>query len=167
MLAAIDTKILYFINKGLSCRALDILMPIATFIGSGEFIFTLAVVIALVFRKKEKALGALLTLAGLTVSYYTVTAIKDLVEKPRPCLSLSDINVFIAEKGFSFPSGHATVAFMAAFILSRYFKNSFWIFLLASLVAVSRVYLGAHYPVDVIAGSFIGLALGYGLSELV
>ena len=167
MLAAIDMKILYFINKGLSCRALDILMPIVTFLGSGEFMFTLAVVIALVFRKKEKALGGLLTLAGLTVSYYVVTAIKDLVEKPRPFVSLTDINVFIAEKGFSFPSGHATVAFMAAFILSRYFKNSFWIFLLASLVAVSRVYLGAHYPVDVIAGSFIGLALGYGLSELV
>jgi len=167
MLAAIDTKIFYFINKGLSCGALDAVMPLVTFLGSGEFIFTLALLLALVFRKKEKAKGAVLVLAGLTASYYVTSVIKDFVGKPRPFLSLTDINVFIAEKGFSFPSGHATAAFMAAFILSRYFKNTLWMFILASLVAVSRVYLGAHYPIDVIAGSCIGLALGYIFSKLV
>jgi len=167
MLAAIDTKIFYFINKGLSCRALDAVMPLVTFLGSGEFIFALAILLAIVFRKKEKAKGAVLMLAGLTVSYYVVTAIKDLVGRPRPFLNLTDINVFIAEKGSSFPSGHATLAFMAAFILSRYFKNTSWLLIPASLVALSRVYLGAHYPIDVIVGSCIGLAVGYILSKLV
>lgn len=166
MLAAVDTKIFYLINKGLSCRALDNVMPFVTLLGSGEFIFALAILLILIFRKKDKTIGGILILAGLTVSYYATSVIKDLVRRPRPFMSLADVNSLAAGKGFSFPSGHATIAFMAAFILSRYFKKPFWLFLLASLVAVSRVYLGVHYPIDVVAGSCLGLVLGYVLSIL-
>ena len=83
MLTALDTKMFYLINKGLSCRALDIAMPLLTFLGSGEFVFTLAILLALVFRRKEKAKAALLMLAGLTASYYVVSAVKDLVLSTR------------------------------------------------------------------------------------
>ena len=165
MLAALDTKVFYMINKGLSCKVLDNVMPVVTFLGSGEFIFVLAVLIILVFRKNEKAICGILMLAGLTVSYYVTDVIKELVARPRPFMSLADINNLAPEKGFSFPSGHAAVAFMAAFILARYFKKPVLLFLLASLVAVSRVYLGAHYPLDAIAGSCLGLVLGYILSH--
>ena len=165
MLGALDTKVFYFVNKGLSCRVLDNVMPIVTFLGSGEFIFALAILLLLVFRKKDKAIGGILILAGLTVSYYATSVIKNLAGRPRPFIGLADVNCMVAEQGFSFPSGHATAAFMAAFILARYFKRPFWLFFLASLVAVSRVYLGVHYPIDVIAGSCLGLALGYVLSK--
>ena len=78
---------------------------------------------------------------------------------------LSDVRV-LEECGnsFSFPSGHAAKAFLAATILSGFFvRRKKLFFTLAALVAFSRIYLGVHYPSDVLAGFALGtfwLALG-------
>ncbi|KKS47973.1 hypothetical protein A3J20_00900 [Candidatus Gottesmanbacteria bacterium RIFCSPLOWO2_02_FULL_42_29] len=62
---------------------------------------------------------------------------------------------------FSFPSGHAALAFTGAYIMSQARKRWSWLFyVLAFLVAVSRLYLGKHYPSDIIAGSLLGLLIG-------
>ncbi|OGG01569.1 hypothetical protein A2Z33_00105 [Candidatus Gottesmanbacteria bacterium RBG_16_52_11] len=63
---------------------------------------------------------------------------------------------------YAFPSGHATVAFAMAMVLSDAepgFRGGFY--LLAFGIAFSRVYLGVHYPLDVIAGSLLGTAIGW------
>jgi len=60
----------------------------------------------------------------------------------------------------SFPSGHAATAFMAAFVLSRGKRTAPAWYVLASLVAFSRVYVRLHHASDVIAGAALGLALG-------
>ena len=63
---------------------------------------------------------------------------------------------------FSFPSGHAALAFAGAYIMSQSRKRWTWLFfILAFLVAVSRLYLGKHYPSDIIGGSIIGLLIGF------
>ncbi len=58
----------------------------------------------------------------------------------------------------SFPSGHTTTAFAMFFMLGHFFKRQRLFFAIALLVGFSRIYLGQHFPVDVLAGSFIGIA---------
>lgn len=62
----------------------------------------------------------------------------------------------------SFPSGHTTISFALAFVLSKKFPSFKMLFYtVAALVAASRVYLGSHYPSDVYGGALVGLAVGY------
>lgn len=158
----IDINIFYFINNTCANPIFDILMPIVSEIGSGEAIFILSF-LPLLLAKKDKKRSAVLLWAGLSVTYYTVYFFKDAVARPRPFMQLPDVRLFIAEKQFSFPSGHATQAFMAATVASGYFRVGVFYFISAALVAISRVYMGVHYFSDVLAGATIGILVGYGL----
>lgn len=89
---------------------------------------------------------------------------KMVVQRDRPAETLS--NVILrgnsAAHGLSFPSGHAMVIFAIATLVAPYFK-SWWKVLpwaLAAAVCLSRLYLGAHFPLDVIAGAGLGLFMG-------
>ena len=62
----------------------------------------------------------------------------------------------------SFPSGHATVAFACATAIALAVPRLRWpVYLLAALIAFSRVYVGVHYPLDVLAGALLGVGLGF------
>ena len=161
MLENIDKAIFYSINHGLSNSSFNFVMPMISETGSGPLLFAAAFIL-LFFKKRElKALGLIL-LAGLAISYYMVSGLKVLIARPRPFLVLPDVFLLARNNGMSFPSGHATTAFMAATILTAYFRKYAVIFyLFASAVAVSRVYIGVHYPSDVLAGAVIGIMIGY------
>jgi undecaprenyl-diphosphatase len=74
---------------------------------------------------------------------------------------LEHINLLVScGTGKSFPSSHAANNFFAAFILSFFYKKNPWVFYTtASLIAISRVVVGVHYPFDVIGGAIIGTAI--------
>ena len=143
---------------------LDIVMVYITFLGNGQTIVVLAAVAigtALLARRYAAAALILLSLLGSSLSF---TVIKLLVARPRPVLEAARI----IQGGLSFPSGHAAVsaAFYGtvAYLLARSAKHDaakivvgLGAALLAFLIGLSRIYLGVHYPSDVVAGWIAGL----------
>ncbi|MGH7175721.1 MAG: phosphatase PAP2 family protein [Minisyncoccia bacterium] len=134
---------------------------VATALGSPTTIGALALVLALYFALKHRRLVVpfVVTMAGAFASF---EFLKDIVARARPEAALA----LYAPPLYSFPSGHAVMSVVfygfAAYALARtYPRLGGWIYLAATLltllIGLSRVYLGVHYPSDVIAGWLLGL----------
>jgi undecaprenyl-diphosphatase len=89
-------------------------------------------------------------------------ALKPLIARPRPSLALDGVRALVGRKSsWSMPSNHAANTAAAAVLIARRWPRWMWPAALATLlVGYSRVYVGAHYPSDVLAGWAIGVALG-------
>lgn len=159
----IDSKIVLLVNRDWSNPFFDTIMPHISRLGSGEFLFLVAVILIAARSRKDKGRLGILLSAGLGAAYYVVSLVKYLVGRPRPFMMLSDVNLLSGiDKGFSFPSNHTAMAFMAATILSAFFGR-FWavFYALAFAVGFSRIYIGAHFFSDVAAGAVIGSFIGF------
>ena len=128
-------------------------------------IITWVLLVAFIFYRKQWKLESFLMLGNLTLAGLLIVTFKNIYQRPRP-----EILHLVEEKGFSFPSGHSlAVTIMVGtliVILSQRIKNTVWrkiIQILLSLyivsVLVSRIYLGVHYPSDVIASLCVGLGV--------
>ncbi len=160
MLADIETSIFYFFNRACHNPLLDFLMPVLTEMGSGEFLFVLALCMLLSRRSRVKVSSVIL-MAGVTFSYNTVKVLKHLIARPRPHAVLTDVTMLLKTGDFAFPSGHTTMAFMAAFVLTKCFGRWYIFYTIATVVAISRIYCGAHFPLDVASGACLGMFIGY------
>jgi undecaprenyl-diphosphatase len=140
----------------------DVLAQFFSGIGQwGVIWFIIAVV--LFFREEERDHWFFLptTLAiglGIVVSELFL---KWIIARPRPTEAIGAI-IRTFPGNYSFPSTHATIAWAMAFVLSREEpKFTFWFYLLATLISLSRIYLGVHYPTDVFGGALLGLGIGW------
>ncbi|MFC1570250.1 phosphatase PAP2 family protein [Candidatus Omnitrophota bacterium] len=163
MLTDIERAIFHFFNETSNSVILDYAMPVITELGSGILLFAVAIIMLVLNKRRMRASGILL-LAGITSSHYVVRIIKNLVARPRPFIVLPEVNTVFTIGGFSFPSGHASMAFMGAFILTKCFGKGYIFFPIAAVVALSRVYLGLHYFSDAAIGSIIGCLIGFIIS---
>jgi membrane-associated phospholipid phosphatase len=115
-------------------------------------------------RGSEALAGVLWVPIAMAVAYLLNSVIKSLVAEPRPCRVVPDVHTVLpcdGPKDYSFPSNHTVV--VAAFAASVLLFNRRWgLFALvfALVMGLTRVYVGAHYPHDVLAGFVIGLAVG-------
>jgi undecaprenyl-diphosphatase len=116
----------------------------------------IALVVALVWRRW----GVLaLTLVAIAVADWCAAGLKALVDRERPSMVYARPEPLVpAAHDASFPSGHAATSFAAATILAFAMPRlAPLVFLLAAAVAFSRVYVGVHYPLDIIAGAALGV----------
>lgn len=138
------------------------IMETITFFGSGTFLVpAAAIIIIYLFLKKHKAESFLFFIV-LAMGLILNNLIKILVQRPRP-----DLSPIFIEQTFSFPSGHAMNSFifyaLLAYLIFHFTKNKKLAFIISVisiilivLIGISRIYLGVHYPSDVIAGFIAG-----------
>lgn len=115
-------------------------------------------------KGKRGLIGALvLALTIAAADQTSAKLLKPLVQRPRPSVTLEDSRPLFGARGsYSFPSVHATNSFAAALVLDAVFPGRRVAFLAAAgLVSYSRVYVGDHWPSDVIAGALLGALIGW------
>lgn len=161
---SIDLAIFYFFNHTLSAPFLDKFFSIITNVNSWYITYIVLLGISFVkvgIRGKLAVVGVLLLIVVTDQTGYRL--LKEFFGRPRPCSALADVLTPLGCTGsYSFPSNHALNNFAAAIFFYRLFPKLKWVlFITATLVSISRVYLGLHYPSDIFGGAVIGLAFGY------
>lgn len=153
-----DNNILQFIQNHMRSSVMDEAMIVVTSLGNLGIIWIVISAFILIRKKNKTAVIGVLC-AMLLGTILGQEILKNIIQRPRPFLESSVINMIIEKPvSYSFPSGHTTAAFAAAGILSKYFKKySVLFFTIAILIGFSRLYLYVHYPTDVIAGAILGL----------
>jgi undecaprenyl-diphosphatase len=127
-------------------------------------------VLALVLCAFYRRWGVLgLTLIAVALSDWSAAGIKALVDRERPPLRYAEPKTLVrVPHDPSFPSGHAATSFAAATMLSFAFPRfAPALLVLAAAVAFSRVYVGVHYPLDILGGAVLGSLMAIAIRALV
>jgi undecaprenyl-diphosphatase len=175
--SSIEVRIFRFLNEGVANPVLDAVMPVVTDFRRSRWLLIL-VWAGLVLFGKEKGRWAALLLIPLIAASDQISAslIKPLVERMRPCEVLGHVHLWYGPEGWittpaevarsyksswSFPSSHATNITAGMLFLGLVYRRALPALLgVAVLVSWSRIYVGVHWPLDVLAGMAIGAALG-------
>ena len=165
----LDLNIYKFFSENIINDKLTPIVTVITHIGGAKIVFVLTV-LAIILIKGLK--NKLFLLTGIVGTAGLNVVLKHIVQRERP-----NINRLIPEKGYSFPSGHSmmSMAFygMLIFLIFKYVKNTAlkWtliviLTILLSTIGITRIYLGVHYPSDVIGGFVVSLTYLFILTEI-
>ena len=169
----LDKIVFILINQGISNQLFDWVMPVIT--DWDKTLIGRLLIIAgaiLLFWKGEKNKRILVPLIFLTILFtdqLSSSALKNLVQRPRPChlingnYVMDNLRLLVTcGAGFSFPSSHAANSFAVSTLLTIYYPKISWVFILfALLVSFSRIYVGVHYPLDVVGGAATGILCSF------
>jgi membrane-associated phospholipid phosphatase len=157
-------------------RFFDAFFYLVTWLGNGWVVTPILLFISFVkVPRKRLWLFILVSAVGMIASGLINSKIKDTTHRPRPLVYFSSpkadsasasvsgapYKVHIVGKPLSyraFPSGHTNTAFSAAILVALAFGGWYWLAVIpAMLVGYSRIYIGAHFPLDVVAGGLLGI----------
>ena len=156
-LQALDEAILLFLQTHVRCGIFTAALTFLTHLGDAGLLW-LAIAAVLLGQKKTRRSGLELSASlGLTALLCNCV-LKPLFARPRPFLCVESLELIIpALDSYSFPSGHASSSLAAATTLTLTLgRRGAWSYLPAGLIAISRSYVGIHYPSDVAAGALLG-----------
>jgi undecaprenyl-diphosphatase len=151
-------------NGWWSSPVLDHLLPWLTYLGS-HFAVILFIILRWIIAKQRKILRLLILLYAIQSA--VIYGLKFLIQRQRPLFFLEMASKISKGPGEildpSFPSAHGAFAFMMATVLSHWFpRYRILFYIVAGFIGWTRIYLGLHYPTDVVVGAL----LGYGITRL-
>ena len=165
----LDLNIYKFFSENIINDKLTPILKVITHIGGEKIVLVLAV-LAIILIKGLK--NKLFLLTGVVGTAGLNVILKHIIQRKRP-----NINRLIPEEGYSFPSGHSmmSMAFygILIFLIYKYVKNTAlkWtliiiLTILLATIGITRIYLGVHYPSDVIGGFVVSLTYLFILTEI-
>lgn len=167
-LPEIDTALFFVLNRDLQSGLLDAVM---TFVTRNPRFLLLPLFLWGLYRERERPWQfAAIMLLAVALADGAGNILKGIFGRERPCHTLADINLLVGcGKSFSMPSNHAANAFaFASVVLMRAGGASGALSLAAAgLIGYSRIYVGVHYPFDVVAGGLVGALSAFGALHLV
>lgn len=165
----LDGNILLFIQEHIRQPWMDGFWRAITHLGDGGMFWIILAVILLIWKRTRGAGGAA-ALALIIGALVTNVVLKNAVARIRPYEVVEGLTCIIERQhDFSFPSGHTCASFAAAFALYQTLPKKWGAacLILAALISLSRLYVGVHYPSDVLGGAVIGILAGWAGAAIV
>ena len=159
ILLELDGSILLWIQEYLRNDVWNWLWISITKLGDAGFIWLTTAILMLFFKKtRNVGIAALFSISLCFI--ITNLGLKNIVARPRPYTQIAELMILThPEKSFSFPSGHTANSFAVALIYFRMLPKRYGIaaVVLAALIGFSRLFIGVHYPSDVIGGFLVAV----------
>lgn len=155
----LDGNILLWIQQNVRQPWLTPIMKAVTALGDFGLIWIILTIILLI-RRSSRGIGAQCALSLIFSSIIVNLVLKLIVARTRPYEVVPGLTLLVQRAwDYSFPSGHAAASFSAAWIIFRKAPRKYGIpaLVLAALISFSRLYVGIHYPTDVVCGILVGL----------
>lgn len=164
----VDAQLLLFIQEHIRNTVCDVFFRGITHLGDAGIFWILLTIALLCFRRTRRAgvYSACALMASLIVNNLIL---KNLVGRVRPYELVEGLQCIVGPaRDASFPSGHTGASFASAVAIYRQLPRKLAVFfiVLASLIAFSRLYVGIHYPTDVLGGLVTGIGIGLLVSNL-
>lgn len=162
LILQMDQRILYWIQENVRYSFLTPIFIFITRLGNSAFLW-LFIAFVLLGVRKYRQVGLSLLVSIIISSIMVDEILKKAFCRPRPFYAMSELIPLIPKpNSYSFPSGHTTTAFAAATVIAICLPRKIGVlgYILAVLIGFSRMYLGVHYPTDVLAGILLGSFIG-------
>lgn len=171
-----DADLFLIINQDMANICFDWLMPLLRnpYTWAPLYLFILIFSIK-TYKKRGIIMMVFLLLTFGAADFLSASVIKPVVKRVRPCNELTLQGEMVSRircgSGYSFPSSHASNHFAIALFLIMVYRNRWkailWFALIwAFAVSFAQIYVGVHYPIDVICGAILGSLIGYLIAKL-